>query len=41
MEFSDARRFKALEDQNRRLKKLPAESMLNASTLKELLERNF
>ena len=37
MEVSDARRLKALEDENRRLKKLLAESMLDASTLKEML----
>src|SRR5437763_5983213 len=37
MEISDARKLKALEDENRRLKKLLAESMLNASTLKEML----
>jgi putative transposase len=40
METSDARRLKALEDENRRLKKL-AESMLDASTLKEMLGKNF
>jgi putative transposase len=34
-EISDARRLKALEDENRRLKKLLAGSMLDASTLKE------
>ena len=32
----DARKLKALEDENRRLKKLLAESMLDASTLKEM-----
>ena len=37
MEVSDARRLKALEDENRRLKKLLAETMLDASTLKEML----
>ena len=37
MEISDARKLKALEDENRRLKKLLAESMLDASTLKEML----
>ena len=31
----------ALEDENRRLKKLLAESMLDASTLKEMLGKNF
>ena len=41
MEVSDARRLKALEDENRRLKKLLAESMLDASTLKEMLAKNF
>jgi hypothetical protein len=41
MEVSDARPLKALEDENRRLKKLLAESMLDASTLKEMLEKNF
>jgi putative transposase len=38
---SDARRLKALEDENRRLKKLLAESILDASTLKEMLGKNF
>jgi putative transposase len=37
MEVSDARKLKSLEDENRRLKKLLAESMLDASTLKEML----
>ena len=37
MEISDARRLKALEDENRKLKKLLAETMLDASTLKEML----
>ena len=41
MEVSDARRLKSLEDENRRLKKLLAESMLDASTLKEMLGKNF
>jgi len=41
MEISEARRLKALEDENRRLKKLLAESMLDASTLKEMLAKNF
>jgi hypothetical protein len=36
MEVSDARRLKALEEENRRLKKVLAESMLDASTLKEM-----
>ena len=34
-------RLKELEEENRRLKKLLAESMLDASTLKEMLGKNF
>ena len=41
MEVSDARELKALEDENRKLKKLLAESMLDAATLKEMLGKNF
>lgn len=41
MEVSDARKLKSLEDENRRLKKLLAESMLDAATLKEMLAKNF
>src|ERR1700679_4190920 len=41
MEISDARRLKALEDENRKLKKLLAETMLDASTLKEISGKNF
>ena len=41
MEISDARKLKALEEENRKLKKLLAESMLDASTLKEVLGKNF
>ena len=41
MEISDARRLKALEEENRKLKKLLAETMLDASTLKEMLGKNF
>jgi putative transposase len=41
IEISDVRKVKTLEDQNRRLKKLLAESMLDASTLKEMLGKNF
>jgi putative transposase len=40
MEVSDAQKLKALEDENRRLKKLLAESMLDVSALKDLLGRN-
>jgi putative transposase len=39
MEISDARKLKTLEDENRRLKKLLAETMLDASTLKEMLKK--
>jgi putative transposase len=41
MEVSEARRLKALEEENRKLKKLRAESMLDASTLREMLGKNF
>ncbi len=41
MEVSDARKLKALEEENRMLKKLLAETMLEASTLKEMLGKNF
>ena len=41
MEISDARKLKTLEDENRKLKKLLAEAMLDASTLKEMLAKNF
>ena len=41
MEISDARKVKALEEENRKLKKLLAETMLDASTLKEMLGKNF
>lgn len=41
MEVSDARKLKALEDENRKLKKLLAESMLEVSTLKEMPGKNF
>ena len=41
MEISDARKLKGLEEENRKLKKLLAETMLDASTLKEMLGKNF
>ncbi len=41
MEVSDAKKLKNLEDENRRLKKLLAEQMLDNSTLKEMLTKNF
>jgi putative transposase len=37
---SDTARLRALEDENRRLKKLLAESMLDVSALKDLLGKN-
>mgnify|MGYP000176773212 CR=1 FL=1 len=40
METSDARKLKALGEENRRLKKLLAESMLDVSALKDLLGKN-
>ena len=41
MDVSDAKRLKALEAENAKLKKLLAESMLDVSTLKEMLGKNF
>jgi putative transposase len=41
MEASDAKRLKALEEENRKLKKLLAESLLDVATLKEALGKNF
>jgi putative transposase len=41
MEVSDAKRLKALEEENARLKKLLAESMMDVSTLREMLGKNF
>ena len=35
----DARRLRALEEENRKLKKLLAEAMLTAATLSEMLEK--
>ena len=40
LEVSEARRLKSLEDENRRLKKLLAESMLDNAALKDLLGKN-
>ena len=39
--MSDARKLKSLEEENVRLKKLLAESMLDVSTLREMLAKNF
>jgi putative transposase len=41
MDVSDAKRLRALEDENRKLKKLLAESMLDQSALKELLTKKW
>ena len=41
LEVSDARRLKVLEDENRKLKKLLAESMLDNAALKELLSKKW
>ena len=41
MAVSEARKLKALEDENRKLKKLLAEAMLDAATLREALGKNF
>ena len=40
LEVSEAKRLKALEDENRRLKKLLAESMLDNAALKDILGKN-
>ena len=40
LEVSEARRLKSLEDENRRLKKLLAESMLDNAALKDILGKN-
>jgi putative transposase len=39
-EVSDAKRLRGLEDENRRLKKLLAEAMLDNAALKDLLGKN-
>ena len=41
LEVSEARRLKALEEENARLKKLLAESMMDVSTFREMLGKNF
>jgi putative transposase len=40
MDVSDARRLKGLDEENRKLKKLLAEAMLDNSVLKDLLGKN-
>jgi putative transposase len=41
LEASDAKRLRSLEDENRRLKKLLAEQMLDNAALKDLVRKNF
>lgn len=41
MDVSEAKRLKALEDENAKLKKLLAESLLDASALRELLAKKW
>ena len=41
MEVSDAKKLKSLEAENAKLKKLLAEQMMDVSTLKEMLGKNF
>ena len=41
LDVSDARRLKALEEENRKLKKLLAESMLDNAALKDLLTKKW
>ena len=40
LEVSDTKRLRSLEDENRKLKKLLAESMLDNAALKDLLAKN-
>ncbi len=41
LDVSEAKRLRTLEDENKKLKKLLAELMLDIATLKELLGKNF
>jgi putative transposase len=41
MDVSEAKRLRSLEDENRKLKKLLAESMLDQAALKELLTKKW
>jgi putative transposase len=41
MDVSDARKLKALEEENTKLKRLLAESVMDNATLKEMLTKNF
>jgi putative transposase len=40
LDVSDVRKLKGLEDENRRLKKLLAEAMLDVAALKDILGKN-
>ena len=39
--MSEAKRLKVLEDENRKLKRLLAEQVMDNATLKEMLTKNF
>jgi putative transposase len=41
MEVSEAKRLRALEEENGKLKRLLADAMLDVSTLREMLGKNF
>jgi putative transposase len=41
MEVWDAKRLRALEEENGKLKRLLADAMLDVSTLREMLGKNF
>jgi putative transposase len=41
MDVSEAKRLRSLEEENRKLKKLLAESMLDQAALKELLSKKW
>ena len=41
MEVSDAKRLKALEEENKKLKKLLAESLLDNAALKDIVSRKW
>lgn len=41
MNVSETRRLKTLEDENTKLKRLPADAMLNKATFKDLLGKKW
>ena len=41
MDVSDAKRLKALEDENAKLKRIVADQTLDLTAMKELLSKNF